>query len=246
MKSRVKNVINYLNRKFPFANAEAWDKVGHQFGDDELKFNKAVIALDLTNDVFNLAVKTKAQLIVVHHPFLFEKTIAEDIAKAPYKADLIARLENTGINVVVLHTNYDLARDGMTMQVLKKLALDKKIITRHEYGALIELNKTYGELENIFNKNHIPFVQTNFTKDEQIETLAIIPGAADAETMLSYREADLIVTCDIKWANWVMANEEKLKLVEVPHYIEEVFVNHISNMLKKNFKATSLEKHFVK
>lgn len=244
MKSKVQHIISYLKHQFPLNHAESWDKVGHQFGDPNLYCEQVIVALDLTKSVFDLAIAKKAQLIVVHHPFLFEETKTEDIAKAPYKANLIERLENTGINLLVLHTNYDLDREGMTKQVVKALNFTK-IIKRFEYGALVQANHNYTELEALFNQLKIPFIQNNCATKEYFEQIAIIPGAASNEEILKYKEADLVITSDIKWSTWVMAKEENINLIEVPHYIEEVFVSHLTSIIKKTFKTVKVDSFFI-
>ena len=70
---KINEIVNYLESKYPSVNAQDIDtgKIGLQFGSMNASVKKAIIALDGTIDVVNEAIEKKAELIILHHPFLF-------------------------------------------------------------------------------------------------------------------------------------------------------------------------------
>ena len=77
---RVKYILSALEARMPACLAEDYDNVGLLGGGKENPVRRALCALDLTDAVLDEAAKTKAELIITHHPILFHgrKTLSED------------------------------------------------------------------------------------------------------------------------------------------------------------------------
>lgn len=116
---RVKDVILYLEEKYPAKYAYDWDNVGLQIGDERQKVNNILTALEINKDVLLEAQKLKIDLIIVHHPIIFG-----NLNSLTYeKNSLILKLIKSNISVYCLHTNLDIYFDGMNDWIAKDLSM---------------------------------------------------------------------------------------------------------------------------
>lgn len=238
MKNKTKHIVNFLNKQFPFKKAESWDKVGKSYGDLEKPVNIIVVALDLTKEVFDEAINSKADLIITHHPFIFSDDKKEEFRINPYKKELNKRLLGSKIGLVSLHTNYDYSKEGMSYQILKKLGVKGKLSNKCKYAFVSSEKATSAFVSRLLDEKFgTPFIEKNWTDAKNYDKWAILPGAASPEDLLavSNEGAQFIVTSDVKWSTWIFAKEMNIKLASISHRVESVFVDHITKILKKEF-----------
>jgi dinuclear metal center YbgI/SA1388 family protein len=110
-------IVDLIETRLPKTAAESWDAVGIVVGDSKWNIKGAVVGVDLTETLYAEAVRTKANLIVIHHPPLFPK--GRGITKLLVKEggdlpSLLLKCFQKKIAVYVAHTNFDrCALDGM-------------------------------------------------------------------------------------------------------------------------------------
>ena len=68
----VGEIYDLLQKKAPFETAEDWDNSGLVVGCREQRVTTVLVALDITKETVKRAVSCGAQLIVSHHPVIFE------------------------------------------------------------------------------------------------------------------------------------------------------------------------------
>jgi len=118
---KVKNLLNNLDKIAPFFLQESFDNSGIQFADLDAPVRGILLTLDVTQSVLDEAVENKANLIITHHPLLFSSLKQITRQKNPFLYQVI-----TGkINLVAMHTNYDLAEGGLNDYVANLLAIKK-------------------------------------------------------------------------------------------------------------------------
>ena len=71
MKVFVKDVYNFLDNIAPFQTAMNFDNCGLLVGNMDDEINKVLLSLDITKEVVNEAEKMGANLIISHHPVIF-------------------------------------------------------------------------------------------------------------------------------------------------------------------------------
>jgi dinuclear metal center YbgI/SA1388 family protein len=110
----IHQIIAGLERLAPSSTAEKWDNVGLLAGDPGWTTSSAVVAVDLTEQAIETAVKKGARLIVNHHPCIFPKSrglsrIVPDSGPGPKSgiSSLIFEAIRQGIAVAAYHTNFD-------------------------------------------------------------------------------------------------------------------------------------------
>ena len=87
-----------------------YDNVGLLVGKSTGQVTRALISLDITDEVVEEAVRLKAELIVSHHPLFFSLTNITDEDRLGRKA--VEMIEN-GISAICMHTNLDAANGGV-------------------------------------------------------------------------------------------------------------------------------------
>jgi len=118
---KVKNLLNDLDKIAPFFLQESFDNSGIQFADLDTPITKILLSLDVTQGVLNEAIEKKANLIIAHHPLLFSPLKQITRQKNPLFYQVI-----TGqINLMAMHTNYDLAEGGLNDYVANLLGIKK-------------------------------------------------------------------------------------------------------------------------
>jgi len=118
---KVKNLLNNLDKIAPFFLQESFDNSGIQFGDLDAPITKILLSLDVTQGVLDEAIENKANLIIVHHPLLF--SALKHITKQ--KNPLLFKIIINKINLLAIHTNYDLAENGLNDYVANLLGIKK-------------------------------------------------------------------------------------------------------------------------
>ena len=113
-------VYRIINEMAPFSDAYPWDNSGWLVRVSDQTEN-ILIALDLTEDVISQAIETKCNLIITHHPVMFQgiKKIDMDVAE---QRSMIRLIQN-GISLISAHTNMDKANGGINDYLARELGL---------------------------------------------------------------------------------------------------------------------------
>ncbi|WP_440895865.1 Nif3-like dinuclear metal center hexameric protein [Amphibacillus sp. Q70] len=117
----VGKVIDILEEWVPKKLASDWDNVGLQIGNLSMPVNKVMTTLDVTEEVVEEAIETKANLIISHHPLLF-KPLKQINLNQPI-GKIINLLIKHDISVYSAHTNLDIVTGGVNDLLAAKLAL---------------------------------------------------------------------------------------------------------------------------
>lgn len=111
----------FLEGLFPSSWAEPWDNPGLQVGDPGAQVSRVLFALDPTLAVIEEAKAERAQLVVTHHPLVFEPLRSVDVSE-PVSA-VVAEAISSGVAVLACHTNADVASPGVSDALAWQLGL---------------------------------------------------------------------------------------------------------------------------
>ena len=105
--STVKDIYAFLDSVAPFSTSAPWDNTGLLVGDFSKEVKKVMLSLDVTGDVIDEAVKNNVDLVITHHPLIFEgvKSVTSDT--------LLYKAVTSGISFIASHTCLDIAKDGV-------------------------------------------------------------------------------------------------------------------------------------
>lgn len=228
----VQEIINLIENVAPPETAAKWDNSGWQINLGKKNCNKIMTALTVTYDVVKQASDEGCDLIIAHHPLIFEplKKI-EDLA-------IITAIQN-GIQIYSAHTNLDIAKGGTTDTLVEKCGFGEAPVIEEFING-----KTLSEEINL------DFLQDDIKKRLKLDTLKVI-NLCDKKTVKSVAFCagaggseiprvndfgfDLFITGEVKFHE---AFEAKDTVVfEVGHYDSEKYVGEIfKRILGKKFE----------
>lgn len=119
----VKQVLEALCQAAPLHLAESWDNPGLQCGDSNQPVKGVLVALDCTMSVIQEAVEKGCDLIVTHHPLLFRGV--KQVTNSSLEGQKLLQLLRHGIAVISMHTNLDIAQDGVNDCLARVLELEQ-------------------------------------------------------------------------------------------------------------------------
>ncbi|MDX8045964.1 Nif3-like dinuclear metal center hexameric protein [Gracilibacillus sp. S3-1-1] len=133
----VKDVIRLLEQWVPTNLAESWDNVGLQLGDKQQQVKKIMITLDVIDKVVDEAIEKNVDLIIAHHPLLFNGLKQIDFQDP--KGHVVKKLIQHNISVYTAHTNLDVVSGGVNDMLAEKLQLkDTKVLVTTETEQLMK------------------------------------------------------------------------------------------------------------
>lgn len=121
---RCQEIFTYIEDWAP--KEIAWDKdnVGLQIGSAERVVTNILLSLEVNENVVEEAIKKKCNLVITHHPLLFQPLKKIDTAQDKTSI-LIEKLIKQNITLYSAHTNLDFIKDGVSFQLAKQLQLEK-------------------------------------------------------------------------------------------------------------------------
>lgn len=117
----IDDVLATLERIAPTRYAFGFDKIGLQVGAPTAAVQRAVVALDRSLAAVAHAKQIGAQLVLSHHPLLFEP--AKTVTSQSHVGRTLIELIKSDIAVIAAHTNWDSARGGVNDELTKRLGL---------------------------------------------------------------------------------------------------------------------------
>lgn len=242
---RISNVLKFLNDKVPFETAMSYDNVGLLVGDSDAEITGICCCLDITRGIIREAADKGANLIVSHHPVIFDglKSIAE---WSP-----VTELIRKNIAAIAMHTNFDIAPGGVNDTLVELLEFESAGILdithgNIGYGAICDIGLEYSPkslAEHCKNKLDLECVRYS-RENRSIKRIAVCcGGGVDRDIMRLAREnrCDAIISGDIKHNFWIEAENCGMTLIDAGHFGTEKFAaNLLAKLLTEPFREVSV------
>ncbi len=123
MYPKLSDIIGIINKKFPFRLSEEWDNSGLQLGEPAAEIRKIMVALDPLPSVIDEAISLDCQLLVTHHPLIFKPLYK--ITGLNTTGMIIIKAVRNGLALLAMHTNYDIADDGLNDLLANRIGLTR-------------------------------------------------------------------------------------------------------------------------
>jgi dinuclear metal center YbgI/SA1388 family protein len=107
----IRQILTALEPIAPHRYAYKFDKVGLQVGDLDAKVTRAVVSMDRSLGAVRFAAASQAQLLLAHHPLIFDPI--ETVDSRSHVGRTILELAKSEIAFIAAHTNWDCARGGI-------------------------------------------------------------------------------------------------------------------------------------
>ncbi len=119
----VRDIYEKLSERIPEELSEEWDNDGIMCCPDDLSdVKRALVSLDVTEEVVDYAIDNGFDLILSHHPLIF-KPISH-IDPDDHVARKIIKLINSNVAVISLHTRADKVRGGVNDCLARLIGLE--------------------------------------------------------------------------------------------------------------------------
>lgn len=233
---RIKDVYDYLDSVAPFATQADFDNSGFLVGDPERYVQHIGVVLDITSQTLNQARRLGVDLIVSHHPVIFE-------AKKSFTAkDMAFELASAGIAAICAHTSLDAAPGGVN-DVLAQLLGVKKVepFPTAEYpSGLVRVGflpfSSGAELAEFVGDTLFSEVRY-YDAGRAIETVAICGGNGGSLTEeIAEAGIDAFITGECTYHRFLEAAEKSMTVIAAGHFeTENPVVEALAAKLKVKF-----------
>lgn len=240
----VNDILLYLETLAPNSMKMDWDNVGLLCGSRDKEVKKILVALDPFESVCEEAAQIGADLLLTHHPLIFQpvKAITDDtsIGRA------ILRLIASGISTINAHTNLDCAPGGVNDVLAQKLGLQNVQVigpcgTDEEgrpWGLLRQGAVETQPLEQFLSrvKSSLGCQALKYVDGGKPVSKVAVGGGACAGELRDAVNAgcDTFVTSDVKYNQFWDARELGLNLIDAGHFHTE---NPVCPVLAEKLRA---------
>lgn len=229
---KIKEVYDFLDFIAPFKTSAEWDNCGLAVGSLDNDFTKILVALDVTDEVIDEALKIGAELVITHHPLIFNPVAQVESDSLLYKA------VKSGISFISSHTCLDKAIGGVNDCLARKAGIRN---VQHE--TVDEFLKT-GEIEPCTVTEFAEKIKASlggavaFTDNgKTIKNVAFCSGGGgDLINAAAVIRADALLTGEAKHHEYLEAKRLGVALITAGHYETEVIVcDYLYDLLTKQF-----------
>ncbi len=226
---KLSEIYNIIDEVAPFSSALGFDNAGINVGDKNREITKVLICLDITKTVIDEAVKIGAELIISHHPVIF------DPVKNINSNSVLYYLIQKDICAIGLHTNFDLC-DTIGVNIALGETVGLKNITRVDdyYTATID-ETTPKDFALHVKKSLNATVGYNET-GRNITKIAMCSGSGGS-LVYEVEDADAVLCGEAKHSDYIEAVNRNICLVTAGHYqTEKVYDTYLQKYLKEKIE----------
>ena len=227
----VGDILKYIETLAPRSMKMDWDNVGLLCGSKATPVTKVLVALDPFEGVCREAAQWGAQLIVTHHPLIFQapKSITDETSVGRS----ILKLCASGISAINAHTNLDCAPGGVNDVLARKLALVKVQVidpsgtdeNGNEWGLLRmgevpeqPLDAFLNRVKTLLGCEGLRYVDGG----KSVRKVAVGGGSCAGEMLDALRAGcDTFVTADVKYNQFWDARDLRINLIDAGHFATE-------------------------
>ena len=242
MSLSINQLVETLDKLYPFRTAMEWDNIGVSVGETNIKVKNILVSLDLTNEVIDEAIEQNVNLIITHHPLIFKPL--KNITNETALGNRIIKLIKNEICSCAIHTNLDVSDNGTndilfeTLELCNKQPLFKSCENEPTLGRVGSLKKEISFLQfvsHVKEKLDLPHL-TFVGNDDLVTRIALCTGSSsNPKCFLSAKEAgcDVYISGDLTYHNAQYAEDIGLKLIDATHFGTEVIaLKSVVNALK--------------
>ena len=220
----VKELYEKLCERIPEHLAEEWDNDGLMCcSDDQREVKKALVTLDVTEDIVDYAVSHGFELIVSHHPLIFKPL--KNVTENSHVSRKVIKLIKHDISVISFHTRADKV-DGGVNDVLADILGIKNAVPFGE-GDLGRI----GTLKEELNMEDFSYLLKGLLDCDgvkvadaliPVQKVAVVGGDGKSYVSAALKAgADTFVSGRIGYNVMAEAGEMGINLIEAGHFFTE-------------------------
>lgn len=236
--TKISEILDFLTELAPTEAALEFDNVGLLLGGAEGICRRLILTLDVSSDAVNEAALKKADLIVSHHPLIFDP-IKKLNTLDPTSRKIIRLIENS-VSVISMHTNLDAAEEGVSAALAHKLDMDPEHYLNDETKIGLAGRYPKTKFEDFLKKTAAALGCNvlRFQKSKEFVRKLAVCGGAGGDELVNVKRlgCDTYLTSDIKYHVWHSAKELGISLIDAGHFeTENPVINVLADKLKVKF-----------
>ena len=232
----VKDVYRYLDSKAPFYSQLGFDNAGFLVGRSDKPVRRILVALDITEEVAKEAALIHADLVVSHHPVIWDG--AKSVTDESILGRKLLALISNDIAAICAHTNLDAAYGGVNDSLVSALGLlDTRLLKT--YGTYVDGTPFGIEQIGVLSGEPVSLVEfAAFVKEKlgangvrfvdagrPVYKVAVGGGSCSSSIKDAFDAGcDTFITADIKYDSFLDAKALGLNLIDAGHYPTENIV----------------------
>lgn len=246
----INEIYAYLDEVYPFRTQEKWDNSGLLIENFKMECSKVLLTLDINHSACYEAECKEAELIISHHPVIFEP-----LKRISYN-NPVYRLVECGIAAICMHTNVDKSPNGTNGVILRKISERFELEGEPEIfedcgdglgiGWVCELKEKIDRkafaagLKDIFG---CTVIRMNTHGKRMITRFAFCSGSGGSMLGSAIeRDCDAYITGDVKHDVWIEANNRHITLFDCGHFhTENLVLEELRYVLEKKFPQLDVE-----
>lgn len=118
---KVKEIISIIEKFAPLSYQESYDNSGLIVGNNNDEVTGVLISLDCIEEIIDEAIETNCNLIIAHHPIVFEGL--KKLNGNNYIERTVIKAIKNNIAIYAAHTNLDNTHNGVSFKIAEKLGL---------------------------------------------------------------------------------------------------------------------------
>lgn len=239
----VKDILSYMESIAPESMKMDWDNVGLLCGNPGKEVKKILVALDPFQNVCMEAAEWNADLLVTHHPLIFQPL--KQINYSNPIGNCIRILIENDIAAFNAHTNLDCAPDGVNDCLAKEIGLEDisvinplgKTSDGRDWGLLRCGTVPEQSLETFLSnvKSKLGCKALRYVDVEKKVSKVCVGGGSCGSGLSEVisNGCDTFVTSDIKYNQFWDAKDAGINLIDAGHFYTE---NPVCVFLVKKLK----------
>ena len=248
---KVNDILNCITEVAPLDWQESYDNAGLQVGDENAEVSKALVTLDVTEELVDEAITKDCDLIVSHHPLIFRGL--KQVTPHSSIGRTIMKAVKHNISIISMHTNLDNSYLGVSGRLAEKLGLTELRILQpatpdpqlRGAGMIGEFAEAISEEDFLRRVAEIigsPCLRHSAYTGRSVKRVAMCGGSgAFLLPDACAQHADAFLTADVKYHDFFLP-EGELLFVDGGHFETEQFTKElICGLIRKKFPTFAAE-----
>ena len=226
---KIKEITDIIEAFAPLSLQESYDNSGLIVGRPNDEVHKALLAVDVTDEVMDEAEREGCDIIITHHPIIFHPL--KRLNSANMVERCVERAIRKGIALYACHTNLDSTENGMSWRLAAMLGVENLEVLQPSaaaeqcgfgvVGTLIEPIPTEKFLQRLMEVTGAKVVRHSDIATPNVSRVAVCTGSG-AFLIGEARNAgaEIYVTAALKY-NDFMTPDGALTVADIGHFESE-------------------------
>lgn len=233
---KINEFISTMESLAPADTALSFDNVGLLVGTEREEIKRVLVALDCTCAVVDEAIELGADLVLTHHPLMFN-ALKRILPGLPDSAAVFKLIRNN-IALFSAHTNLDAAQGGVNTQLCRVLGIKNEAPVAPENImriGVLDADYTLYDFAKLVECRLNTKVRVCGDDGKRIRRVAVLGGTGGGDIELAHRcGADVLVTGECKHSQAIGASVLGISVIVAGHYetehvVLDAVIDHLQN-----------------